>query len=488
MARRRLLVLSARLDGSAREAVASGRWPRKDFFELAHALDADVLDLDALERSRVGRLLTKLAGPALAQAVIAFARRKRYDAIFSDGEHIGLPLAALLAHVRGRPRHITIGHLLSTRGKQRFARLLRPARGVDTVLLHATSQREPAAALGLRPAQLRLIPYGVDQLFWAGPLSPRPPSPPGRGKGGALGRGSVHFERLPNRGFASQNLFLPKGGRGAGDERSLPIICSAGLEYRDYGTLAAAVAGLPVRAVLAAGSRWSRHAAPGDAPLPPNVEVTSLDYAALRGLYAAARFVVVPLHEVENQAGVTTLLEAMALGKAVIVTATRGQRDLVRGRLWTAAGPSQQLIGDPRVYGVPEGEAATETGIYVPPAEPAALRAAIQHLLDHPDEAARLGAAGQALVRRWCSLDRYVAEIAASVRGDLPPIPRPLFPCQEGKGSFGAAVMEFVGTEANRGLRGNAGPASADPTTARSPSLLGKGPGVRLPQSSEGRS
>jgi glycosyltransferase involved in cell wall biosynthesis len=289
--------------------------------------------------------------------------------------------------------------------------------------------------------------------------------------------------------LASPNLSLPQGGRGEEDEGSLPLICSAGLEYRDYATLAAAVEGLPVRAVLAAGSRWSRHAAPGDAPLPPNVEVTSLDYAALRDLYAAARFVVVPLHEVENQAGVTTLLEAMALGKAVIVTATRGQRDLVRGRLWTAVGPSQQRIGDPRVYGLPAADADPETGIYVPPADSAALRAAIQHLLDHPDEAARLGAAGQALVRRWCSLDRYVAEIASSIRGDAPPIPRPLFPCQREKGSLEAAEMEFAGPGADRALRPDLAPSSADPATNRPPSLLGNGPGVRgtLPRSSEGR-
>jgi glycosyltransferase involved in cell wall biosynthesis len=440
MARRTLLVVSARLDRAAREAVAAGRWPRKDFFELARALDADVLDLDALDSSRVGRLLAKLARPALAQAVLAFTRRKRYDAIFTDGEHIGLPLAALLARTRRRPRHVTIGHLLSTRGKQRFARLLRPARGVDTVLLHATTQCEAAAALGLRSEQLRLIPYGVDERFWAAAIGERHMSP------GGVADGTVACLSSP----ATDGETCPRPVSGAGDEGDA-IICSAGLEYRDYGTLAEAVNGLPVRAVLAAGSRWSRHAAPGAAPLPPNVEVTTLDYAALRDLYSAVRFVAVPLHDVENQAGVTTLLEAMAMGKAVIVTASRGQRDLVRGRLWTAAGPSPAVLGDPRVYGVPEADAEVETGIYVPPADPAALRSAIQYLLDHPEEAARFGAAGQALVRRWCSLDRYVTEIVAAVRNER-------------------------------------APSSASSPTRRPSSPAGKGNAIRLPRSSEARS
>lgn len=373
MTRRTLLVMSTHGDSTAQTAVAEGRWPRKDFLELARALDADVLDLAALDASPAARAARRVAGPAVAQALLAFARRGRYDRIFTDGEHIGLPLAALLARCRRRPRHVTIGHLLSTRSKRLFARALRPAGGLDLVLLHATSQVAPAHALGLRAGQTRLIPYGVDTRFWAPRPAPQPQS----------------------------------------------LICSAGLEYRDYGTLMAAVDGLPLRAVLAAGSRWSRHSLAAGTTVPANVEITRLDYTELRALYAAARFVVVPLHDVANQAGVTTLLEAMAMGKAVIVTATRGQRDVVRGRLWTAAGPANDVIGDPRAFGVDSAEAPAETGLYVAPGDAGALRAAIRHLLDHPEEAERLGAAGRALVQRSMTLGRYVAQIAAAVAGPL---------------------------------------------------------------------
>ena len=37
-------------------------------------------------------------------------------------------------------------------------------------------------------------------------------------------------------------------------------------------------------------------------------------------MYARARLVVVPLHDVDFDAGVTTITEAMAMGKAVVAT------------------------------------------------------------------------------------------------------------------------------------------------------------------------
>ena len=48
-----------------------------------------------------------------------------------------------------------------------------------------------------------------------------------------------------------------------------------------------------------------------------------------RGLYAAARFVVLPVHDVESAGGITALFEAMAIGKAVIVTASGISNDFV---------------------------------------------------------------------------------------------------------------------------------------------------------------
>jgi glycosyltransferase involved in cell wall biosynthesis len=88
-----------------------------------------------------------------------------------------------------------------------------------------------------------------------------------------------------------------------------------------------------------------------------------------------------PLYNVNFQAGVTALLEAMAMEKAIICSKTPGQTDVII-----------------------EGE----TGLYVPPEEPAALRAAICHLLEHQEEAARMGRNGRQLIEERMSLEQYV--------------------------------------------------------------------------------
>ena len=52
-----------------------------------------------------------------------------------------------------------------------------------------------------------------------------------------------------------------------------------------------------------------------------------------------------------------------------------------------------------------------ETGIYVPPGDPQALRNAIDYLLEHPAEAERMGRAGRRRVEQLMSLDCYVERL-----------------------------------------------------------------------------
>jgi glycosyltransferase involved in cell wall biosynthesis len=68
-------------------------------------------------------------------------------------------------------------------------------------------------------------------------------------------------------------------------------------------------------------------------------------------------------------------------------------------------------------------------GLYVPPGDAPALRSAIDRLIANPEEAARMGRAGRALVERNHTLDGYVARLAGiiwatgrqSVLGTAPP-------------------------------------------------------------------
>ena len=91
-----------------------------------------------------------------------------------------------------------------------------------------------------------------------------------------------------------------------------------------------AARGLDVQFVIAAGSPWSKRAdSTADQDIPDNVLVRRFTQFELRDLYARSAFMAMPLYNVNFQAGVTALLEAMAMGKAVVCSSTPGQTDVV---------------------------------------------------------------------------------------------------------------------------------------------------------------
>jgi glycosyltransferase involved in cell wall biosynthesis len=343
--------------------------PRRDFLALAHGLGADMLDRPAARSHWLGGMVAKLFGIAAAQAVVAFTKRARYDAILTDGEHIGIPLALLLKLVGSRTPHVTIGHRITASKKRGFFKWLRVQSHVSRIALHSQRQYDLAIdELGLTSDKLALIPYQADTQFWK-----------------------------PQADVAEERL-----------------ICSAGLEFRDYPTLVQAVEGLDVKVVIGAASHWSKRRNTAEAAEPPkNVEVDKFDYVALRKLYARAAMVVVPLEDVDFQAGVTTILEAMAMGKPVIVTHTAGQTDVVEDRrtLTRGAHPRQRPAGMMKRVAHTAGVEIEPNGFYVPPSDPDALRRAIQFLLDRPEERARLGASGRRTVEQVASLEQYVERL-----------------------------------------------------------------------------
>jgi glycosyltransferase involved in cell wall biosynthesis len=167
------------------------------------------------------------------------------------------------------------------------------------------------------------------------------------------------------------------------------LICAAGQLLRDYDTLVEAVRGLPLRVKIAAGSPWIEQPLRPGRKLPPNVTWGKMNRFDLRDLYARSALAVVPILENDYQTGIATILEMMSMGKCVIATRTRGQTDTI---------------------------ADGQTGIYVPPGDPDALRKAIQRLLSDPAEAARIGAAARRFIEERAGLDHFVQRIAAAVR------------------------------------------------------------------------
>ena len=253
--RRVLLTVSGTIPADLDAQVAAGRRPRADYRAIARALDADVVDTERAlhETGRLGALLHRLGGAGLLLAWYCFRHRRRYDVLFTDGEQVGIPLAAL-TRVFGRSgrAHVMIVHILSVRKKAALMRALRLTGQIDRYVVYCTSQAQFARdELGVPAGRVVLSTFMVDTGFFA----------PDR----------VDVERRR-------------------------MICSAGLERRDYPTLMDAVDGLDVDVVIAAASPWSKQAdSSAGRTLPSNVEVRRLSLYELRELYAQAAFVVMPL-------------------------------------------------------------------------------------------------------------------------------------------------------------------------------------------------
>ncbi len=167
------------------------------------------------------------------------------------------------------------------------------------------------------------------------------------------------------------------------------LVVSAGQLLRDYDTLLEACRDLPVRVRIAAGSPWISKELQPDKPLPANAEWSKYDRFDLRNLYARAAMAVVPIYQNDYQTGISTILEMMAMGKCVIATRTRGQTDTIVDKV---------------------------NGLYVPPSDAGALREAIRWVLEHPVEAAGIGARARAFIEKEASLELFTARIAETVR------------------------------------------------------------------------
>jgi glycosyltransferase involved in cell wall biosynthesis len=346
-----LLTVSGSIPPDLDEQIAAGKRPRADYRMIAAAADADVVDVDRAlaESGRVGRALHRAGGAGVLLAWYAFRNRRRFEVLLTDGEQVGIPLALLTRLFgRGGSAHVMIVHILSVPKKARLVRSARIAGQVDRYVVYCTRQAEFIRdEFGVPDDHIVLSTFMVDSEFFA--------------------PGTVAVERRR-------------------------LICSAGLERRDYPTFMDAVDGLDVDVVIAAASPWSKQddSSAGRA-LPANVEIRRLSLFELRELYAASAFVVMPLLEVDFQAGITTILEAMAMELPVVCTRTAGQTDTVV-----------------------EGQ----TGTYVAPADPVALRSAIVRLLDDEAETARLGSNARQWVVERADIGVY-ATFLARVVGDV---------------------------------------------------------------------
>lgn len=181
------------------------------------------------------------------------------------------------------------------------------------------------------------------------------------------------------------------------DELAVPTsegggVFAGGDPMRDYGTLIEAVRGLEVPVAIAT----SRPEIVGYPRMPVNVRAGRIPHHEYVRQLRAADVVVVPLRGgTERSGGEQTYLNAMALGKVVIVTGSPGATDYI----------------EPGV-----------NGIIVPPSDPDAMRAAVAWATDpaQRDAVRRMGEAAKAHVLPRFGPDQWVnrlLEVADAVAG-----------------------------------------------------------------------
>jgi glycosyltransferase involved in cell wall biosynthesis len=273
------------------------------------------------------------------------------DVIVSTVDACGLPLAMLKWLGWLDTPLIYISQGLSDRLRARrwraapfralYTRWLRCA---ERVIVLGEGARQPLIdTLGLDPGRVFCLPFGIDSAFWT-----------------------------PSRNAPGGGYVLSVGSDGA----------------RDYATLLRARPRLPLKIV-------TRLPLPA-ALLAPSVEVASaISDVELRELYRRAAFVVTPLQDVDQPSGQSATLQAMACGKAVILTRTRG--------LWE-----------------PQRMRHLDVCYLVEPHDVRGLQSAMEYLTARPDEAERIGDNARRLVEAHYHSRRFAADLQRHAAAVLP--------------------------------------------------------------------
>lgn len=312
--------------------ITSGLRPRPEFCCFAKATGAHILSFSDTGIPEDAPREISLAPRELARIVLS--RALAYDAVIASGEDVGLALVHYARDTGNQTPIFVITHGMNL-SRPGYAESLRTicAPQIHFLCLSERIRRTLTDTCGISTNCVHNTGYGVDTEFFR-PV-PRPAAP--------------------------------------------PLIVSAGSAVRDYETLVAAVDGLAFNVAIAADSCW--HPVPVSLPprVPTNVEVRSYgDYVSLRELYGRASFVTVPLLPVLRASGYAVTIEAMSMGKAVILTETLGGSDFV-------------------VHGT--------TGYYVPPGDAYELRRTIDVLLKDSNHACKMGEAARQRVEGKLSLE-----------------------------------------------------------------------------------
>jgi glycosyltransferase involved in cell wall biosynthesis len=356
MTRPRSLILLARSpDPDWARRVDAGEVPRIEYLDLANALGATIFTFHDVERSSHPAVVAaRKRSLVWGLAMLGIVKRHDFDHVYTTGEDVGIPFGILVRTVRW------FGH-------------------VTCVIHHGGTVKRTLALRGLGHGIWRNLICLSDRQ-WEVLI-----------KEVGLPRHKVHrFAQWVDHEFFSESAARPHAS---------DYVLSCGRESRDYPTLQNAARGMSVKFHVVA-SGWGRG---GTFDPALNVEPASnieikqgLPHRELRDAYAGARFVVVPLDKVDYAAGVTSMCEAMAMGKALVVSASPGVADYVKH---------------------------DETGLVVPVGDAAAMRDAVQTLWNDPARCARMGQSGRRWVEAEFTVPRYVGRVSGLLGVSAPAEP-----------------------------------------------------------------
>ncbi len=321
--------------------------PRSYLFDDLFVRRYDESILDTAPPHAIDRML-----PSWARLAGELQRRgDEYDVIVTWSERVSLSLMALQRFTSKAKPHVAMLYWFSRPSVRIPVRAFGDS--FHAVVTWSSVQRNYAIEhLGIASEKIYLVRHYVDQLFWK--------------------------ER----------------------EREIDMICSVGAEMRDYPTLLEAVRGTGLRCHVAADHvrvdrlGFARRISTDTFAAMASAEVTigRKPLHELRELYARSRFVVVPLQPSDTDNGVTVILEAMAMGKPVICSRTRGQVDVIQDGI---------------------------TGIFVPVGDPKALRAAMLELWSDPERARAMGRAARAYVEKHHALEKFCVDVKGAIDASL---------------------------------------------------------------------
>jgi glycosyltransferase involved in cell wall biosynthesis len=352
--------------------------PVREYVVQRRLLDAHVVDRGDVAAHRLSSWVARRWGVPAGLTILAALRLPRCRAVYCDSEFYGIVLALLVRLTPLRTRIYFLAHHPTRPAKAWVLGRLGAHRGVAGIFVHASSLVDRLTAMGVPAAKVHLLPIAVDTTFWS-----------------------------------------PRGVQWSGPD----YLSCAGVELRDYPTLVQAMRELPqVHARVAASSPYSRHGNSLDGlDLPPNLERVDCDTAGLRDVYEGSLFVVVPVVESEIGAGLTTIAEAMSMGKAVITSRAEGQSDTVADRRAQLRGQSGRATtgGVVKTFGmdVDDPDLAGPTGLYVTPGDAGQLRDAVSYLVAHPELAQDMGRRARRVAERMLAVERFGELTAAVVDG-----------------------------------------------------------------------